>query len=306
MKRLVLLTFVLLSSISLHAQIKTYRYRDLEFNGYLFTEKQWVVVHNPDTASFYSFGYTYIDPDEGFVFQKTGSFKINKKGKYILNKVEIGKRFEREYIMRRTSWQVPGGRNILGAILPLKHYKELGISMSEPDWVKKYYSYRDTLAYKYKKACVFIEIGCLQCSIPYLEAIYKVDPHYPGVDVRTDNLSGPYFSLKGVELKLGYTYRSLGQFEKSISILNAAILYNPDNISFYMQLGMNYWDKKEQTKGIEIFKQAIALIPDEKSSQKYWFAGCISNMYDELKNDEEKKRWRTLSDSYNPRPGVVY
>jgi tetratricopeptide (TPR) repeat protein len=306
MKRLIFLIFIVISGIRLHAQNVAYHYRDLDFKRYMFAEKQWVVVYNPDTTSFYAFGYTFIDPDEGFVFQKMGSFQISKNGKYALNKAEVKKKFEREYVLRRTSWQLPNYNNILVAILPLKHYKELGISMSEPDWVQTYYNYTDTLAYKYKKACVFIEMGCSQCSMPYLEAIYKADQHYVGVDVRTDNLSGPYFNAKGVELRLADAYFQSGQYDKAIAVLNAAVAYNPKNINFYALLGRSYDRKKDWIMAIDAYKRGIALVNIEKSPQKYWFAGCISNMYGELKDDEQRKYWRAKSDEYNPTPGLVY
>jgi len=272
----------------------------------MFAEKQWVVVYNPDTTSFYAFGYTYIDPDAGFVFQKVGSFKVNGQSEYLLNKADAKKTFEREYVLRQISWQIPNDHKILVAILPLKHYKELGISMSEPDWIQSYYSYTDTLAYKYKKACVFIEMGCRQCSMPYLEAIYKVNPHYPGVDVRTDKLSGPYFNAKGVELRLADAYFQSDQIDKAIGVLNAAVVYNPKNINFYALLGRSYDRKKAWVMAIDAYKRGIALVNIEKSNQKYWFAGCISNMYGELKNDEERIKWRALSNSYNPHPGRMF
>ncbi|MES2378602.1 MAG: tetratricopeptide repeat protein [Bacteroidota bacterium] len=306
MKRLVILVFIVVSGIRLHAQIKTHRYRDLEFDRYMFVEKQWVVVYSPDTTSFYTFGYTYIDPDEGFVFQKVGSFEIDKTNRYLLNKADTQKKFEREYVLRQISWQIPNYHKILVAILPVKHYKELGISMSEPDWIQTYYRYTDTLAYQYKRACVFGEMGCIQCSMPYLEAVYKADPHYAGVDVRSDKLSGPYFNAKGVELMLAGAYSQSQEFDKAINVLDAAIAYNPKNVNFYAALGGLHDRKKDWVMAIDAYKRGIALVNSEKSRQKYWFAGCISNMYGELKDDEQRKYWRAKSEEYNPTPGLMY
>jgi tetratricopeptide (TPR) repeat protein len=191
------------------------------------------------------------------------------------------------------------------AILPVRHFKELKIK-EEPDWVKPYYTYTDTLEHNYRWGCIYIDELIVSRGVEYLEKIYKTSPHYPGVKVNVGKNDFFFFDGNGVEPKLAYAYYRVGEYDKSIAVLNSAILNNPNNTTFYMRLGISYDQKKEWDKAIDAYKRGISLIKDEKSSQKWWFAGCLSNMYGELKNDEEKKRWRTLSDSYNPRPGVVY
>jgi tetratricopeptide (TPR) repeat protein len=304
MKRLIISLLIIISGKALYAQHK--EYHDLKFNKIIvFEEKQWVVMSEPDSAGFYPFGYVFVDPDEGLVFQKAGSLKINEKGKYVLNKAEVKKEFDREYIYRRTSWMVSGIRLIRVSLLPANHFKELKIKETEPDSIKRFYNYTDTLAYNYKKGCIYSDINWYDKGITYLEAIYKIDPHYAGVELRTDKFD-VYFSQVGLELKLAYAYKRAGQMDKAITILNDAIANNPNNTSFYMQLGLVYDGKNEWNKAIDVYKRGLALITDEKSSQKWWFAGCISNMYGELKNDQERIKWRALSNGYNPCPGCVY
>ncbi len=307
MKRLILQLYITLQACYCFAQTPVATVADLKFDqSIIFKEQQWVVKNKRDSAGFYPFGFTYVDINEGFVFQKVGDFKINDNGKYTLDKTNAGKVFPREYIMKPRHWQLSYftlPENI--AVISPTHFKELKI-VAEPAWVKSYYNYTDTLAWNYKRGKIYGTMHWFDKARGYFEAIYKVSPHYPGVDNWTDKLSGPYFDAKGVEISLAGTYFQTEQFDKAIKILTDAIAYHPDNVNLYASLGSAYDRKKEWALAIDAFKRGMALIKTEKSQQKYWFAGCISNMYEELKDDEQKKYWRAKSDEFNPYPGMVY
>jgi tetratricopeptide (TPR) repeat protein len=278
----------------------------LRFDQFLTNcEKQWVVMKKPDSALYYTFGYVYIDGAKGFVFQKEGSFKIDKKSRYILNLAEVNKNFAGEVFRSNEggmsgSWRIPPRV----AILPSKHFKELKIK-AEPDWIKPYYTYQDTLEHNYRWGCFYTEeFSVVATGISYLEKVYKVSPHYMGVILPRDKHT--FIDHVGVELKLAAAYNFTHQYDKAIVLLNSAILNNSKNVSFYFELGSAYREKDDWKTAIDIYKSGLAQISVDKSNYKSWLAGFISLGYRELKNEQESKNWHEKAVAYNPHPGIVY
>ncbi len=189
------------------------------------------------------------------------------------------------------------------ALLPVKHFRELKIK-SEPDWVKPYYNYTDTLAHNYKWACIYGNARYIETAIEYLQKIYKVDPHYIGTKQKVD--FGYYLGSQGVELKLAWAYYYLQQYDKAIDILNSAIAHDPHNAYFFISLGFMYDQKENWETAIDTYKHGLQLMGKEKSELKSNFAYGISNDYHALKNDDERKNWHVKGDEYNPCPTCVY
>jgi tetratricopeptide (TPR) repeat protein len=279
-------------------------------------EKQWVVLQKPDTATCYTFGYVYIQNDKGFMFKEAGQFEVDKQNKYVLR---AGKKtpylFSADDADNLSSDRVIRCRDTIGgmnpkqiilplaAILPSKHFRELQIE-AEPQWVKPYYSYNDTLEHNYRWGCYHSEESDFAAGIDFFEKVYKVSPHYTGVKVPMDNADR--INHQGVELKLGAIYNSQGQYDKAIALFKDAIAFDPTNLGFYFELGAAYREKADWPSVINIHKQGLAQIKVDKSEFKSWMAGFISNAYTELKDEEESKRWRAKSNQFNPYPGRVY
>ncbi|MES2378601.1 MAG: tetratricopeptide repeat protein [Bacteroidota bacterium] len=290
MKRLILQLFITCLAFGAYAQ-KEIAFYDANFKFTLgfSSEREWRVLFKKDTTSSYSFGYTYIDKDVGFIFQQVGEFKVDDKGSYILDPASLNKHYDRQ-ITHQYQYKYPQAVLKLWpmAVIKPNHYNELKIK-GEPAWLKKYYTYTDTLKHNYLWGSMYADAGDGYKALPYLFKVQKVDPHYAGL-----------------ELAMASAYFRGEQYDNAIDILNVAIAHAPDSVIFYMQLGMAYDRKKDWNKAIESYKRGLALITVDKSEQKYWLAGCISNMYEELKNDAERIKWRAKSDEYNPHPGGTF
>ncbi|GAB3930551.1 tetratricopeptide repeat protein [Mucilaginibacter myungsuensis] len=273
----------------------------LKFNKLpMFCERQWVAEYG--NGKEHPFGYMYVDGSEGIMFQQVGSFSISKAGKYLLNKADQKRKFSR----RRIKTSYPSYTIIppYVAVLSVKQAKVLKIK-GDPKWVKPYYTYTDTVEHNYRWGVIYSDEQCFSWAVKFYEKSYRLDPHYAGVKVLADEQRG-FFNDRGIEFKLAEAYVRSDKQTQAIAVLTAAITYNPSNLSFYMKLGLIYDSKKEWSTAIDIYKQGLALINEDKTYQKSWFAGCISNMYGELKNEAEKKYWRAKCDEYNPTPGVLY
>jgi tetratricopeptide (TPR) repeat protein len=316
MKRLILHIFLACFAVIANAQVPNVD-ADLKFDKIITAfEKHWVVLKKPDTASYYTFGYVYIQSDKGFMFKEAGQFEIGKKGQYVLRTGKKGQyQFSADNADRSSPTRVIRCRDTIGGInsraislpfasvLPSKHFKELKIE-AEPQWVKPYYVYTDTLEHNYRWGCFYTEEIELPIGISYLEKVYKISPHYEGVKVPMDNAD--WIKNFGIELKLSAAYNFTHQYDKAIAILNNAILNDPKNLSFYFELGFAYREKADRPAAINIYKQGLMQISADKSEFKSWMAGFISNAYSELKKDDESKYWRAKSLEYSPCPGCVY
>lgn len=316
MKNLILLLITTCTAVAANAQTSNID-TSLKFDRVITAyERHWVVLKKPDTVPYYTFGFVYIQSDKGFMFKEAGQFEIDRRNKYVPRK---GKktiyRFSADDADQGAAARVIRLRDTIGgmnprqihlplaAILPSKHFKELQIVI-EPQWVKPYYTYTDTLEHNYKWGCYhYEEIDGLK-GIDYWEKVYKVSPHYQGVKVPMDNAD--WINHQGIELKLSAAYNMMGHYSEAIFILNNAILNDPTRIPFYQELILSYLWKKDWDMLIKTAKQGLTQITVAKSDQKRDLAGWIAKGYEELKNDEQGKYWRQKSLEYSLCPGCVY
>jgi len=250
------------------------------------------------------------------MFKPAGQFEIGKNNKYMLHPGKIGRyMFSPGEIDQSTAARVirhldtvgiMNGRQIwplVGAILSAKHFKELKIEAT-PQWVEPYYTYADTLEHNYRWGCYHTEEIDPVVGINYFEKVYKVSPHYKGVKVPMDKIA--WVNHQGIEMKLGQAYNETQQYDKAISLLNAAILNDPAYIPFYQELINTYFKKEDWNMLIETAKQGLTQITVAKSDQKRDLAACVAHGYEELKNEEQGKYWRAKSLEYSLCPGCVY
>ncbi|MDB5156401.1 MAG: hypothetical protein JWR50_1108 [Mucilaginibacter sp.] len=278
-------------------------------------ERHWVVLKKPVAYPYYTFGYVYIQSHKGFMFKYVGQFEIGKKNRYILRN---GKKDlytfspgndDRDSAIRVIrSMDTTGGQNIriislpFAAILPSKHFKELKIK-AEPEWVKPFYVYTDTLAHNYRWGCYYVEVSDKDTGIRYLEKVYSVSSHYKGVRVPMDHAD--WISHQGIELKLSPAYVSKGRYDKATAILKEAILNDPKNLAFYFELGSAYRAKLDWLSAIDVYKQAIAQVSGDKSPLKSLMASHISYSFGKLNNDQERKYWHEKSLEYSLCPSCI-
>lgn len=287
-----------------------------------FYEKHWVVLQKPGNVPYYTFGFVYIQSDKGFMFKPAGQFEIAKNGKYVLRngklypyKLNAGDadEFKGSWLIRFRD--TIGGMNpkpkrvTVAALLPSTHFKELNIE-AEPQWLKPYDVYTDTLEHNYRWGCYHYEELDCDTGIAYLEKVYQVSPHYKGVRIPMDNAD--WINHQGIELKLSAAYnnqgyRDTGFYDKAILVLNNAILNNPVYVPFYQELINTYMKKSDWKMVVETAKKGLATLTTvEKSDQKRDLAACVAYGYEELKNDEQGKYWRQKSLDYSLHPGLVY
>ncbi len=308
---LILICFVITASAQT-ANVDT----ALKFNNAITAyEKHWVVLKKPVAYPYYTFGYVYIDKGKGFMFKEAGQFEIGKKNRYVLRygKKDIytfspGNNDQDSVTRVIRSMDTLGGQNVRimppphAAILPPKHFKELKIE-TEPNWVKPYYVYTDTLDHNYRWGCFHVEEADRDTGIGYLEKVYRVSPHYKGVKIPMDHAY--WISRQGIELKLAPAYVVRGQYDRAIAILNKAIQNDPKNLAFYYELGMAYRDKSDWLNAIEVYQQAIAQISADKSSFKSLMAGSISYSFAQLNRNQDSKYWHEKSLEYSPCPSCI-
>ncbi|GAA4332826.1 hypothetical protein GCM10023149_39310 [Mucilaginibacter gynuensis] len=241
-------------------------------------EKKWVVLNKADTAKSYMYGYIYIDEIAGFTFDLKGHFTIDRSGKY------IGDTSSMKYntIKYRIS---PNWNNV--AILPPSHFKELNIK-KEPDWVKIYYTYKDTVAHNYRLGWVYNDINDSEMALDYLLPAYQQNPNF-----------------KGLEFEISFAYNALKRYDEAIKFLEGVHKARPDDILTYRELGYAYLEKGEPAKAIPYYKDGIEKCNDKQLANKAEMAINLAKCYERLNNKEEAKTWGTKAKQWAPEGSTI-
>jgi tetratricopeptide (TPR) repeat protein len=264
----------------LHAQSIAYTDTSLKFNQrYTKCEKKWVVLLKADSVHTYTFGYIYIDHQAGFTFDLKGTFKVDKDNKYIVDTSAT----KNTSIKYRIS---PNWRNV--AILSPEHFKELNIK-AEPNWLKYFYSYTDTVEHNYRWGWIYNDLGESAIALTYLLPAYNLKPH-----------------AHGVEFEMAFAFNVIGQHDNAIKILVPAIQNDPNNMLFYKELGYAYEYKKDYEKALNNYKQGLQHAPDQKSEAKGELAFNMANVYKAIGNIDEYKDWMINAKSYTPENSSYY
>jgi tetratricopeptide (TPR) repeat protein len=265
MKYLLLLSMLCGSLSASFAQSKTNTDTSLKFNQwYTKLERKWVVLNKSDTAKTYSYGYIYIDSQAGFTYDLQGVFTADKNNKYV-NDPSVFKGQSVKYRIA-PNWQ-------LVALLPPTHFAELGIQ-PEPDWVKSYYTYTDTVAHNYRWGWIYNDLNESELALPYLNKANTIKPHEPNI-----------------EFELAFAYNVLSDYDNAIKVLETAIPNKPDNMVFYKELGYAYLKKKLYNQAIATYKKGIDNAPDKKSDAKGELAFNLASCYKSTGNMADYKTW---------------
>jgi tetratricopeptide (TPR) repeat protein len=279
MRHLIILSILNYFVIAVSAQNISKSDTSLKFDRrYTQCEKKWV-VRRPDSTGKYTFGYIYIDSQAGFTFDFKGNFIVDKNNRYIVD----------TSVSQGTSIKVrlyPNWGNI--AVLPVDRFKELGIK-PEPNWIKGYYSYTDTVAHNFRWGFIYNDLDQCDTALAYLKKAYAVQPHY-----------------KGLEFELIFAYNALRRFDEAISIINSAIKADPKNVLFYRELGYAYQQNKDYDRSVATYMQGIEMCTDKEIETKSEMAINMANSYKSLGKNEEYKIWGAKAKSWATPGSALY
>lgn len=232
---------------------------------YTKCERKWVVLAKTDTERNYSFGYIYVDAQAGFTYDLKGVFKVDAKGRYISD-TNIFKNTGSIKYRIASNWKKV-------ALLDKQHFKELKIK-PEPDWIKTYYGYKDTIQHQFRWGFIYNDLNECDTALVYLTKAYKVKPHYPGL-----------------EFELIFAYNALLRYDDAIRILDAAVQNDPKNVLFYRELGYAYLNKSIYDKAIGYYKQGIDMCTDAQKDAKAEMAINMAGAYKSKGDLGSFKEW---------------
>ncbi len=239
---------------------------------YTQCERKWVVFPKRGVGDSYRYGMIYLDAQAGFTFDVMGKFKIDKEGHYIAD----------TSFLDRTSIKMRLTRNTLHlALLPTDHFAELHIT-PQPDWLKNYYSYTDTLAHNLHWGITYNDLDQCDTALVYLKKVYAVQPHY-----------------KGLEYEMIFAYNASGDYEGAIKIIDAAMPADPMNVLYYRELGYAYLKQRNYDKAISTYKTGINLcFADGQRETKADMAINLAEVYKSSGSDDQYKYWGKLAKTW--------
>jgi tetratricopeptide (TPR) repeat protein len=245
----------------------------LKFNQrYTQCERKWVVLPKKYTEESYSYGMIYLDAQAGFTFDVKGHFKIDKDGRYIADTSFLVNTSIKARLARNTAHV---------ALVPPAHFAELLIK-PQPDWLKYYYSYTDTLAHNFRWGFIYNDLDQCDTALVYLNKVYAVQPHY-----------------KGLEFELVFAHNALNDYDGAIKIITAALEADAINPLFYRELGYAYMKEKNYFKAILAYKSGINLCTvDSQLDTKAEMAINLAEVYKSSGSDDDFKLWGKLAKSW--------
>ncbi|GEP50079.1 hypothetical protein FNO01nite_07510 [Flavobacterium noncentrifugens] len=167
----------------------------------------WVVL-SEKTKDSLSLGYIYLDEYKGFSFVLENNFKVDKNGKFQFGKQRSG------YIIKRAL------NDDTGKVFVLKKDNIKTLDLPEkPEWLKVYDMQQAPETF-IRKGSFYNRVGCSQFAIALFEEASLLKPHAENLD-----------------FELAVAYNATQQYQKTISLMNAAIAYNPRNFMLYRELG---------------------------------------------------------------------
>ena len=239
---------------------------------YTQCERKWVVFPKKYNEESYSYGFIYLDAQAGFTYDVKGNFKIDKDGHYLAD----------TSFLVNTSIKSRLGRNTVRvALAPPAHFAELHIT-PQPDWIKGYYAYTDTLAHYFRWGFVYNDLDQCDTALVYLNKVYAVQPHY-----------------KGLEFELIFAHNALNDYDGAIKIINTALEADAINPLFYRELGYAYTKEQNYFKAISAYKTGINLCTaDTQTDTKAEMAINLAVVYKSAGDDDQYKTWGKLAKSW--------
>ncbi|WP_318640174.1 tetratricopeptide repeat protein [Flavobacterium ardleyense] len=224
------------------------------------SEDAWVAFPVDSTGAF-PFGFIYIDAEAGLTLDYGGTFKIDKNGKFLKEKVE-----EEHSIKYRLQ-----PNNVLVALIPETNFGDLNIQ-AVPEWLKFYKKDQGSVEHLYRRGFLYNGYGECEKALEYLEKANKLNPNF-----------------KGLAVELAYSYNCLARYESAIKILQTALKTTPEDAYTNKELifaqaklekledaanifrkTSKFPDKTYNAENAYNILQGYYLLKDKKNFSKWW------------------------------------
>lgn len=256
---------------------------DTTFNfnqRYTQCERKWVVLPRQNNSPGYTYGLVYLDEQAGFTLFVQGHLIIDKDGHYIADTSFLQNTSLRARLSR-TSGKM--------ALLPPAHFAEMHIT-PQPDWLKYYYTYTDTLAHNFRRGFIYNDLDQCDTALVYLNKVYDKQPGY-----------------KGLIFELIFAHNALADYRGAIKIIELALQTDPLNALYYRELGYAYMKINNYEKAINAYKTGITLCTtDAQMDTKAEMAINLAGVYKSYGNDDEYKNWGAKAKQWAKPGGDVY
>jgi tetratricopeptide (TPR) repeat protein len=275
-----LLTLSLISSVAITSAQDTSDDTLFRFNHRISRcENYWIAFPKQADIDAYPFGFVYIDPASGFIFNLEGYFK-NSGGKFTRIVKTIDANDRERYVLK------PGIKTQV-AIIGSDHNVDLDI-YPRPDWLKIYNSYTDTLAHNVQWGRAYNSIHDSQMALIYLEQTYHVAPH-----------------TEGVEIELAHAYNAVKRFDDAIKVAEAGLRNNVSEASLYKELGNGYLSKGLADRALEEYNSGMKLCDPTEMDIKSEMAMNTAKAYLSKNNKEGYAQWMQYASVWAPRNSEI-
>jgi len=240
----------------------------------------WIAFPKDNATGLYPFGYLYIDPNQGFLFNLEGFFTSNGNGTFTRIKRKIDEPTRLQYNLK------PGPKPLI-AIIEQDHNVELDID-PRPDWFANYNDYTDTAAHCVEWAKAYNAIKDPEMAVSILLDPYHTAPH-----------------TRGLEVELCHAYYDLKRFDDAIKVAEGALLNDVGNPAIYKELGNAQLSKGMLDEAISSYTTGIKLCDAGPSDDKSEMAMHTAVAYGNKGNKESYKKWIIYAKLWAPKKSEI-
>lgn len=240
----------------------------------------WIVFPKQTDIDAYPFGYLYIDPNQGFIFNLEGFFKTNGAGRFMRVKQKIDEATHQYYMLK------PGPKPLVAIIDP-DHNEELDI-YPRPDWLASYNEYSDTAAHCVAWAKAYNGIKDYEMAVSILQEPYQTAPH-----------------TTGLEIELSHAYNELKRFDDAVKIAQGGLLNDAGNAVLYKELGNAQLSKGRLDDAMATYTKGIKLCDPSKADDKAEMAMYTAIAYSKMGNKGAYKQWLVYAKLWAPKKSEI-
>lgn len=236
----------------------------------------WIAFPKQADINAYPFGFLYIDPSQGFVFNLEGFFKTDGGGHFTRIKQKIDEATRQRYMLK------PGPKPLVADIDP-EHNEELDI-YPRPDWLASYNEYTDTIAHCIDWAHAYNGIKDHEMAVSILQEPYRVAPQTPGLVP-----------------ELAHAYNELKMYSNAAKVTDAALRNDVGNAVLYKELGNAQLGLGQLDDALSTYSSGIKLCDPTQNDQKSEMAMNIAIIYRTKENKQGYMQWMTYAKLWAPK-----
>jgi tetratricopeptide (TPR) repeat protein len=240
----------------------------------------WIVFPKQADIDAYPFGYLYIDPSQGFIFNLEGFFKTNGGNTFTLVKRKIDEATRQRYMLK------PGPKPLIAHIDP-EHNVELDI-YPRPSWFAMYNDYADTAAHCVDWAKAYNGIKDSEMAVDILQQPYKTAPHTPGLEV-----------------ELAHAYNELKRYAEAAKVCETGLLNDVGQAPLYKELGIAQLGKGRVDEALSTFNSGIQLCDPSQNDEKSQMAMYTAIAYQNKGSKDGYKQWIAYARLWAPKNSDV-